>query len=46
MHDGQRPRGAVSAEVRLRSLGPGRARFTNHDLVKESVTLHWYAALD
>jgi GNAT superfamily N-acetyltransferase len=21
-------------------------RFTNHDLVKESVTLHWYAALD
>ena len=21
-------------------------RFSNHDLVKESVTLHWYAALD
>ena len=26
--------------------GLDASRFSNHDLVKESVTLHWYAALD
>ena len=26
--------------------GLDAARFSNHDLVKERVTLHWYAALD
>jgi hypothetical protein len=43
----QQPAGRRAAgQMRLRASGVDTRRRSNHDLVKEAVTLFWYAALD